>query len=96
MIPDLVRGPLLDDAQVQAICRKIEAAFLPHRCWVNVTATQDLDFEVMTLRGDPVVSCSPYPIESIANPADLDSVLFEAKLLAAEFGHAFDRPIQRP
>ncbi|MBO1081715.1 hypothetical protein [Roseomonas haemaphysalidis] len=96
MIPDLVRGPLLDDAQVQAICRKIEAAFLPRRCWVNITESQELDFEVMTLQGDPVVSCSSHPIETIANPADLDSLLFEAKLVAAEHGHAFDRSIQRP
>lgn len=96
MTAELVRGPLLDAAQVEAVRRKIEGAFLPHRCWVNVTDDQYLDFEVMTLQGDPVVAFTSSPIEIIAQPADLDRLLFEAKLLGAERGHAFDQPIQRP
>jgi hypothetical protein len=96
MMPDLVRGPLLDAAQVEAIRQQIETAFLPHRCWVNVTGDQYLDFEVMTLQGDPVVAFTSSPIEIIAQPADLERLLLEAKLLAAERCHAFDQPIQQP
>jgi hypothetical protein len=39
---------------VEAIRKRLEAAFLPHRCFVNVSDDQFLDFEVTTLMGDPV------------------------------------------
>jgi hypothetical protein len=95
MRPDPARGAPLSAQQVEAIRKRLEAAFLPHRCFVNVSDDQFLDFEVMTLMGDPVVAFTSSPIEIIAEPADLDDLLFEAKQLGAERGHAFDQPARR-
>jgi len=92
VIHDLPKGAAVDTAAAEAIVRQLEAAFAPHRCWVHVGEDHHLDFEVMTMNGDPVAALTPSPMDWIAKPGELAAVIEVAKQLGREHGHTFDTP----
>ena len=92
MIHVLPKGEAVDPATAAAIVQQLEAAFAPHRCWVHVGEDHHLDFEVTTMRGDPVVALTPSPLARIAKPGALATMIEVAKQLGREHGHTFDTP----
>lgn len=81
-------APLAPD-QAEVVRQQIEAAFAPHRCWVTLSADGHVDFEVMTLMGDPVVALSYCPL----GPLDgLPELLAQAKAIGRQAGHSFTTP----
>ncbi|MBO1081643.1 hypothetical protein [Roseomonas haemaphysalidis] len=78
-----------DAAQAEAVRQQVKAAFAPHRCWVTLTEEGQLDFEVMTLIGDPIVALSRAPL----GPLDaLPELLAQAKAVGRGIGYSFSTP----